>query len=365
MIMTVNSLAILLTDKCNFHCGYCYQWQKSGTDIDPLHAKRAVQYVLNNSGNNLSITFSGGEPLIKFRLMEKCMYYLKKRIREREKKADFSIITNGSLIDDVVLNFLNKNKFHVQFSFDVYLRNSPSEFEKFISGEKILKKLLNAEFISLSTNTVFTPDIADQLFRSVVYIHEQGVREIGIGIDQTADWNDSSLKILKEQLGLTGELILSEYRKSGEIISDYFAPKISVGINTCSASGGRLTLAPDGGLWGCASFHFLDWDHVRETKDHYYYGHVNDLGNDIFEKRAEVIKLNYAKFRTDHFKTESRKCFLCEYLQECRICPAQKYIYLKGKRSMFDIPEQVCEMNKIIIDANRQFQNRIGMRESN
>jgi len=357
--LKLKNLTILLTDNCNYKCSYCYQWSASGHDLDPLIAKNAVEYVLNNSNQELNITFSGGEPLLKFNLINKCVYYIKKKGEAQNKKVSFSIITNGSLINDEILEFLNDNNFDVQFSFDVYLKDEIEGKEIFNNGKSILGKLIKSKNIYLSTNTVFTPEKVDKIFYSVEFLYNEGVKDIGIGIDHTVFWNKNSLEIFREQLSKVKELVFLEYKTSRRVIVDLFDLNEPSGINTCGAAGNRLTITPDGGLWGCASFQYLDWENTTELKKNYYYGHMNDLENNNFEKRVQEVKGNYKEFKTDNFRTENNKCFLCEYLPECRICPAQKYSFMKGKRSMFHVPEQVCRMNKIIFELNKELKKEV------
>ena len=357
--MNLYSATFLLTDRCNFNCNYCYQWDAHGKDIDPLTAKSAVKYVLKNSSPELNITFSGGEPLLKFNLIEKCLFFIKKNVEISKKKINFSIITNGSLIDNKILQFLNEHCFDVQFSYDVYLKDDESQYDKYLKGKSVLKQLINSGNISLSTNTVFTPEKSDKIFSSVKYLNSEGVDNIGIGIDQTSYWDERSLTIFKDELEKTKDLVISEYQKTGKIIVDYFSTDEPSGIKMCGASGEQITITPNGELWGCSAFYYFDWKNSAEDKNDYCYGKVEDLENGEFEKRVDRIRSNHRKFQTDNFRTEKTKCFLCEYFQECRICPTQKYSFMKGKRSMFHIPDHICEMNKIIIESNRAFKKEV------
>ena len=357
--MEIRSLTLLTTDKCNYNCSYCYQKKTSGQDIDPLIAQKAIKYVLNNSGFDLDIIFSGGEPLLKFYLIDKCVFFVNRKDKSFKKNINFSIITNGSMIDNDVLSIFDENSFDVQYSFDVYLKEKREERKNFDNLLEILSKLIKLKHISLSTNTVFTPDNADKIFDSVEFLLKKGVNQIGIGIDQTSYWDNESLDIFEEELARTKDLVIKEYLRTGKIVVDYFNLDEPSGINMCGAGGDKLTVSPDGSLWGCPSFYYYDWENSFEEKENYCYGKVDDLDNGDFEMKYEKIISNYRKFRTDNFRTENNKCFLCEYLLECRICPAQKYSFLPEKRSMFTVPEMVCKMNKIIFGINREFRREV------
>ncbi len=280
----------------------------------------------------------------------------------RIKKIYFSILTNGKLIDSKVLHFFEKNSFHVRYSFDVYLKDDHSQIDFFNHSTEILKRLVDKKKISLSTNTVFTPDYVGEIYNSVRFLHHEGVKKIGIGIDQSSFWDKTSLKIFKEQLTRTADLVTAEYRRSGRIISDNFDPEKPSGINSCSAAGDRLTVAPDGGLWGCASFNYYDWDASEDSKENYYYGNIRNINDNGFEDNYKKVRNNYKKFKTDNFRSDESKCFLCEYLEECRICPTINYSTRNIRRTPLHIPEYICSLNKIINDVNREF--RTGLRKS-
>ena len=213
--------------------------------------------------------------------------------------------------------------------------------------------------MAFSTNTVFSPDKADKIYNSVKFLFSEGVKNIGIGIDQSTYWNNKSLKILKDELSKTKDFVLEVYLSTGKIISDLFSIEEPSGINMCSAGGKRITLSPDGGLSGCSAFYFYDWNYCIEDKNNYYYGNVNDMNKEDFENKFNEINSNHMKFKTDNFKTEKNKCFLCEYLQECMLCPAIKYSFIKKGRSLFQIPEHVCQINKITNDVNRELRKEL------
>lgn len=78
-------------------------------------AKKAVDFYFKNSNNcNHQISFIGGEPLLKFNLIKKIVEYIK----TFNNKVSFTIITNGSLLKEDILNYLIENMFHITISFD-------------------------------------------------------------------------------------------------------------------------------------------------------------------------------------------------------------------------------------------------------
>ncbi|ENN96254.1 radical SAM protein [Methanocaldococcus villosus KIN24-T80] len=89
-------LILKVTDRCNLNCKYCYSLNKNNEDMKFRIAKKAINYLLNFD-DNIKIQFTGGEPLLNFKLIEKVVNYT-------EDKGNFryAIQTNGTLLGNYV-----------------------------------------------------------------------------------------------------------------------------------------------------------------------------------------------------------------------------------------------------------------------
>ncbi|UQT33316.1 radical SAM protein [Parabacteroides distasonis] len=116
---TLSELTLNITETCNFRCKYCFFNKKIeesySKSMSLKTAKKAVDFYFKNSNNcNHQISFIGGEPLLKFNLIKKIVEYIK----TFNNKVSFTIITNGSLLKEDILNYLIENMFHITISFD-------------------------------------------------------------------------------------------------------------------------------------------------------------------------------------------------------------------------------------------------------
>jgi len=119
----VVNMALFLTRSCNLKCIYCYgEGGEYGTggNMEEKTAYQAVEWLIEQSGKmkKVHIGFFGGEPLLRFSLMKSIVGYAKKRMSEVEKKVDFHITTNGTLLDDEKIAFIKENDISVMISFD-------------------------------------------------------------------------------------------------------------------------------------------------------------------------------------------------------------------------------------------------------
>lgn len=105
---------VALTSKCNARCVYCYEEGIPQFDMSEETADRLAK-VLCSSKNPISITWFGGEPLLKIDLIEQITNMLK----DNHKNFQTEMITNGSLLtDDIIAKFPDWNIQWIQISID-------------------------------------------------------------------------------------------------------------------------------------------------------------------------------------------------------------------------------------------------------
>ncbi|MGL5714069.1 MAG: radical SAM protein [Paraclostridium sp.] len=185
---SINSVLLEVTEKCNLRCKYCiYNENYDGyrefgkIDMDFSIAEKAIDFLINHSkeNDNLHIGFYGGEPLIKFDLIKKCIEYAKDKIDN--SKLSFAITTNATLLTKEISDYITDlNKIYVTVSLDgpkdindsyrVY-PNSEGSFEDTIKGIENLvnsceSKGINPEEV-LSINTVIDYPETQEKFNSI------------------------------------------------------------------------------------------------------------------------------------------------------------------------------------------------------
>lgn len=117
-------LTLNVANKCNMNCGYCYAnggTYHSKENLMSLNvAKKAIDIFAKRYGEIGSIKFIGGEPLLnKTVVCGVCDYvaemYATKRISEM---PDFIIATNGTILDDTIIEYSVRYNWRVGISFD-------------------------------------------------------------------------------------------------------------------------------------------------------------------------------------------------------------------------------------------------------
>ncbi|WP_258084225.1 radical SAM protein [Thermococcus thermotolerans] len=125
-------LLLEVTNNCNFRCRYCVfggnyeDFRTHGYSFMTLEiATKAIDLYFHylkegaflNPKREPTIAFYGGEPLLNFKIIEKCVNYTNHKYSD-EFTPQYTITTNAALINKRIAEFLVKNDFDVSISLD-------------------------------------------------------------------------------------------------------------------------------------------------------------------------------------------------------------------------------------------------------
>lgn len=120
----VKALCLNVAHSCNLNCNYCFAGQGKYHGKDALMnqkvARKSIDFLIKESGpkKNLDIDFFGGEPALNFNLVKDTVYYALEKGREYNKNFSFTYTTNGMILNDEMIEFLNKYMKNVVLSLD-------------------------------------------------------------------------------------------------------------------------------------------------------------------------------------------------------------------------------------------------------
>ena len=119
------------TEDCNFRCRYCvhsdnYKFSRgySHKYMNFETAKKAIDHFFSlleegkryNPWRVSAVGFYGGEPLLNFKLVKKCVEYIEKEYSDY--KIAYTVTTNASLLDKEKADFLMGHDFSIAVSLD-------------------------------------------------------------------------------------------------------------------------------------------------------------------------------------------------------------------------------------------------------
>jgi len=118
----IQLLKIQMGLSCNYSCDYCSQKfveraaETSKKDIDAFMEKLDVLEFDEQSG--LKVEFWGGEPFVYWKTFKPLAEAMRDRFSHWKRRPNFSVITNGSILTDEIIDWLMKMNFSVSISHD-------------------------------------------------------------------------------------------------------------------------------------------------------------------------------------------------------------------------------------------------------
>lgn len=168
----VEGLILQLTQNCNLRCKYCvysggyYNRTHTNKKMEWNTARKAIDFLIEHSWERpeKTISFYGGEPLLEFSLMKKCILWAEKKCEGQN--ITFNFTTNATLITEEIVEFLDKHKVMMLISLDgpeeihdqfrIFANSEKGSFETVIKNVRLMKDKFPKYFRErVAFNTVF------------------------------------------------------------------------------------------------------------------------------------------------------------------------------------------------------------------
>ncbi|MDD8014648.1 MAG: radical SAM protein [Acidobacteriota bacterium] len=320
--MRFAELAFTVTEDCNFRCAYCYQ-RKTRRRLDAALAARAVEAFFPRLEPVCFVHFYGGEPLLAYDVIRDAVMRLRGLNARAKKEIHFTISTNAGLLTDAIMEFLAGNRFSVMLSFDGFAQEIHRAAGSFRRTDGALRGLLDVRGIGLETNSVFTSRTVGFLARSLEYFADIGVPDVSLSISDTLPWSRSSVLRLKKELASLRRYSLAAFEKTGRVPFVDFREKRGKGVFACLAGRKRISVAPDGSLWGCPLFYDRFKSRGRGRNPDYCLGTLDEFIERPARPCAGSGTAGYKHLRMEYFLTPDRLCLSCPDIADCAVCPVE------------------------------------------
>lgn len=267
----IDHCVIYITKKCNLRCAYCFVRNRSQAlgSMTKSTAEKTIDFLLGPiSKKNLNLSFFGGEPLVEYKFLKDIIKYAFYQSHLKNKRVTFSVVTNGTLVNQEVLNFFDKYRVKLILSCDGN-HKSQNKHRVFPDGSgsfKILNKKIRdiAKLKNSCTRITFTSDTMDRIFENVSYLYNAGFRNIGCSPIDQKDWTDREIKIIKRELEKVGRFWLQKHRNGEKLhispLVDYFElienprQNFYVHMHKCWAGKWGLSIDINGEIYSCHRF---------------------------------------------------------------------------------------------------------------
>ena len=274
----IKAMCLNMTHDCNLRCEYCfasqgtYNGEKAFLSFET--GKKAFDYLVKNSGNrrNLEVDFFGGEPLMNFDVIKELVDYGRSLEKEYNKHFRFTITTNGVLLDEEKMDYINENMDNVVLSIDGRKEtndrmrktiNKKGSYDLIVDNyKKFISKRGSKDYFARGTYTSNNLDFSED----VKHMRELGFDKISVEPVVAKDEEKYALKkehvdILKKEYEKLAEYYIESYKSKDrrfqffhfniELEGGPCIYKRSIG---CGAGTEYVAVTPSGDLYPCHQF---------------------------------------------------------------------------------------------------------------
>ncbi len=120
----LSTIVLNVNTGCNLSCTYCYKEDlakpSAGRKMAFETAVKSFELLLKQAADRkrINLVFFGGEPLSNMPLIRQMVDYAEQRGRETRKAIDFSLTTNGTLLNERLVDYLDEHRFGLTVSMD-------------------------------------------------------------------------------------------------------------------------------------------------------------------------------------------------------------------------------------------------------
>ncbi len=316
----IKAMCLHVAHDCNLRCEYCFAAQGNfkGENLMMTYetATRALDFLVQNSGNrkNLEVDMFGGEPLMNWGLVKKLVEYKKEIEQKYDKNIRYTITTNGMLLSDDKLDFINENFVNVVLSIDGrkcvndYMRPTASgggsydvivpKFKKLIRGRGDKSYYLRGTF----TNKNLDFD------RDVIHIVDEGFKEVSVEpvVSEQGDRFELTEDMLPEIFESYDRLVEEMIERHGTDREFNFfhynvdlqqGPCLIKRVSGCGAGCEYFSVTPTGDIYPC----------------HQFVGNEDFKVGNVYDSTYEdILQTNFFNANVEN-KEECQKCWAKYY----------------------------------------------------
>ena len=273
----VKALCLHVAHTCNLNCAYCfasqgkYQGERAIMSLEV--GKRALDFLIENSAGrrNLEVDFFGGEPMMNFDMVKELVAYARKREKEAKKNFRFTFTTNGVLIDDEMIDFVNREMSNVVLSLDGrkeihdryrvdYAGNG--SWEKIVPKfQKLVEARGNKNYYMRGTFTHANPDFLKDIEEMLrLGFTELSMEPVVCAPEDPSALTEEDMPIVFEQYEKLAELMLARHREGRPFTFYHYmidlkgGPCIYKRVSGCGSGTEYMAVTPWGDLYPCHQF---------------------------------------------------------------------------------------------------------------
>ncbi|MCD7744207.1 MAG: thioether cross-link-forming SCIFF peptide maturase [Lachnospiraceae bacterium] len=350
----VKALCLHIAHDCNLACRYCFAEEGEYHGRRALMSyevgKKALDFLIANSGSrrNLEVDFFGGEPLMNWQVVKDLVRYGREQEKIHNKNFRFTMTTNGVLLNDEIMEFLNQEMANVVLSIDGrpqvhdYMRpfrSGKGSYDLIMPKFKHFVELRSEKRVSDEktwyVRGTFTRHNLD-FCSDVLHLADEGFDRISVEpvvADETEEYAirpEDIPQIFSEYDRLAAEMVKREKEGKGFTFFHFMidltgGPCVYKRLSGCGSGTEYLAVTPWGDLYPC----------------HQFVGHEEYLMGNVDEGVTRPDIVDQFRGCNVYTKEKCRNCFAKFYCSGG--CAANSYNFHGTIQDTYDIG---CELQR-------------------
>jgi len=342
----LNKVNILLTNKCNLRCNYCYEQHRKDFGTVTVEKVKKVWDFLRSIGNPETpkdIQFFGGEPMLKADVILDFLREYEDELREHSAEIKISMVTNGTLLTQEFVDEYSSYGFtQVCFSLDTLDEGMD---ERGVDTEEMydtISNIFSTEFklqsrlgirctmnpknvldLDAFVDKLYAVDVRNMIVHPLTYSAEEGLVE----------WP-------KEAWESVYGALRKIYRKYPDFDIEFAEGVGHKGGSNCMIASDMMALDGSGEYTGC---YFFTNNKVEAA---------NTILGNIFDDKIYIDNYRYW-FKTYEESFNNPVCQACNIQGLCYSCPAGNFTVFGEPYSNYKACSQITQFH---VDL-RAFQN--------
>ena len=271
----LKSLCLHVAHDCNLRCGYCFadtgDFGGHRALMSKEVAQKAIEFAIKGSKkrHNLELDVYRGEQLKNMRVVKFIVDYVRKREKETGKNIKLTLTTNGTLLTDEIVTYLNDNRVMLVLSLDGskkthdHMRPYPGHlgsFDKAVEGfKKVIESRRGRNYYLRGTYTHYNPHFADDVLAMLEVGSEISMEPV-VGTNEPYVLTEDDWQILDKEYEKLARIYLDKRRKG--IPFDFFhfnvaldnGPCVAKRLAGCGAGHEYYAITPEGDIYPCHQF---------------------------------------------------------------------------------------------------------------
>ena len=349
----IKAMCLHIAHDCNLRCKYCFASTGdfgTGRKLMPLEVGiAAIDFLLEHSigRENLEVDFFGGEPLMNFEVVKEIVKYARSKEEEYHKNFRFTITTNGMLLTDDKIDYINEEMSNVVLSIDgrkevndrmrVKVDGSGC-YDRIVDNyKKLVEKRGDKEYYVRGTYTKYNLDFSED----VMHLYNAGFDQVSVEPvmeDESVEYAITE-KDLDQIYAEYDKLVdqIAEIKDNGGSINFFHfmidlegGPCVYKRLSGCGSGTEYLAVTPWGDLYPC----------------HQFVGNEDFLMGNVWDGVKNTNLQDEFKCCNVYAKEKCRKCFARFYCSGG--CAANSYNFHGTITDAYDLG---CELQKKRIEC--------------